>query len=241
MSTSAVLERPLGFLTLERPFRHAGSVLDPTEQTGRVTRSAARPPLGKGAPRGGMSDQRKRPPDLLPRIASGDGTAVEACLQRYSPLVWSLARRMWKEVTAVEDVVQEIFIEIWKSAARFDASKASETTFIATIARRRIIDRRRRISSAPPQEGMEEREMPVEEEGFERIDIGDEALRARAALDQLKPEQRRVILMSVVDGLTHQEVAQATGLPLGTVKSHIRRGLDKAAQLLRAPRGEGAS
>ena len=72
------------------------------------------------------------------------------------------------------------------------------------------------------------------DESLEQVDVSDEARLAREALDQLRPEQRKVILMSVVDGLTHPEIASKTGLPLGTVKSHIRRGLDKAAQLVRS-------
>jgi len=174
--------------------------------------------------------------DLLPLIAKGDSEAVSACLKRYSPLVWSLAKKLWNDVAAIEDVVQEIFIDVWKSAARFDPSKASETTFIATIARRRVIDRRRRAGSAPVQEAIEETTVSAHDPGLAEVDMGDDARRAKEVLEQLKPDHRRVILMNVVEGLTHNEIASATGLPLGTVKSHIRRGLDKAATLLRAPR-----
>jgi RNA polymerase sigma-70 factor (ECF subfamily) len=76
-----------------------------------------------------------------------------------------------------------------------------------------------------------------EEAGFEHVDLGDEARRARAALEKLKPAPRRVLLMSVVDGLTHAEIVTATGLPLGTVKSHIRRGLEQTAEFLRPSKG----
>jgi len=175
--------------------------------------------------------------DLLPQIASGDSRAVGQCLERYSPLVWSLAKKLWSDIATIEDVVQEIFIEVWRCADRFDATKASETTFIATIARRRVIDRRRRAARAPVQEAVEEATVSAEEPGFAEVDLVDEARVAREALSELKPDQRRVILMSVVDGLTHQEIATATGMPLGTVKSHIRRGLDKAAKALRSKRG----
>jgi RNA polymerase sigma-70 factor (ECF subfamily) len=171
---------------------------------------------------------------LLPRIANGDPDAVGACLQRYSALVWSLARKFWTDVATIEDVVQEIFIELWRCADRYDPQKASEATFIATIARRRMIDRRRRTSRAPSTEDVMDQEIGERDESLDHVEISDEARLAREALDQLRPEQRKVILMSVVDGLTHPEIASKTGLPLGTVKSHIRRGLDKAAQLVRS-------
>ena len=88
---------------------------------------------------------------ILHRITQGDQTAVQDCLKKYGGLVWSLARRMSANTDDAEDAVQEIFIDVWKNAARFDESQSSETTFIAMIARRRLIDRlrytNRRISA----------------------------------------------------------------------------------------------
>jgi RNA polymerase sigma-70 factor (ECF subfamily) len=184
-----------------------------------------------------MRQVEPNPDDLLPRVARGEADAVQACIARYSALVWSLARRLTRDVAAVEDLVQEIFIDIWKSAGRFDSRQASETTFIATIARRRVIDQQRKSGRAPDLEVVDESSASSEEAGFEHVDLGDEARRARAALERLKPDQRRVILMSVVDGLTHAEIVTATGLPLGTVKSHIRRGLEQTAEFLCPSKG----
>ncbi|MFT5286196.1 MAG: RNA polymerase sigma factor (sigma-70 family) [Planctomycetota bacterium] len=174
---------------------------------------------------------------LLCRIANGDADAVGTCLERYGAMVWSLVRKAWKDVSTIEDLVQEIFIDVWKSAERFDPEKASEATFIATIARRRVIDRRRRISRVPEHELIEQNDFAREDDELSNVDLGDEAQLAREALAELKPDQRRVILMSVVDGLTHHEIAAETGIPLGTVKSHIRRGLDQTAHRLRSARG----
>ncbi len=182
---------------------------------------------------------------LLPRIAAGDAGAVHQCLERYSPLVWSVARKFWGDLATLEDLVQEIFIDVWKSAGRFDPQKASESTFITTIARRRMIDRRRRAGNAPRTEPVEEVPIEVHDAGLASVDTKDEASLVRKALQTLKPDQRKVILMSVVDGLTHPEISKATGIPLGTVKSHIRRGLSQTAQTLREQRattnGEGSS
>ncbi|MBL8858334.1 MAG: RNA polymerase sigma factor [Planctomycetes bacterium] len=170
---------------------------------------------------------------LLPRIARGEADAVQACIDRYGPLVWSLAKRMNRDVTTLEDVVQDIFIAIWKNAGSYDPKLGSESTFIATIARRKVIDQHRKKQRAPKQEPIEEASIVGEDAGLEGVDLGDDARRAREVLRQLKPEQRSLILMSVVQGLTHQEIANRTDIPLGTIKSHIRRGLERAAQLLR--------
>lgn len=180
-----------------------------------------------------------REPGVLERIAAGDPDAVQDCLSRYGAMVWSLAGRAWPDAATVEDLVQEIFIDVWKSAERFDSSKASEATFIATIARRRVIDRRRREGRTPDPESIDDVDPADGSDDLQHVDLGDEASLAREALAELRPEQRRVILMSVVDGLTHQEIAAATGIPLGTVKSHIRRGLERTADRLRGSDGGG--
>ena len=175
---------------------------------------------------------------LLPRIARGEADAVQACIDRYSPLVWSLARRMSRDVSTLEDVVQDIFIAIWKNAGSFDSKLGSESTFIATIARRKVIDSHRRTLRTPQFEPVDETSIIGEDTGLASVDLGDDTRRAREVLKQLKPEQRSLILMSVVQGLTHQEIATRTNTPLGTIKSHIRRGLERAAQLLRPSDGE---
>jgi len=82
--------------------------------------------------------------DVLPRLAAGDPKAAEECLDRYGSLVWSLARRHTRNAADAEDAVQDVFLDLWKNAERFDASRASEAAFITMIARRRLIDRLRR-------------------------------------------------------------------------------------------------
>jgi len=188
-----------------------------------------------------MKASQHEPTLLLPRIARGEADAVQACIDRYSPLVWTLAKRMTRDMATLDDVVQDVFIAIWKNAASFDPKLGTEATFIATIARRKVIDRHRRTMRAPKLEPVEESTVVGEDAGLADIDLGDDVRRAREVLDQLKPKQRELILMSVVQGLTHQEIATTTGTPLGTIKSHIRRGLERAAQLLRPTEGEASS
>ena len=87
---------------------------------------------------------------VLQPIASGDPAAVRECLDQYGALVWSLARRLSRTAADAEDATQEIFLDIWRSAGRFDASQGSDRVFIAIIARRRLIDRLRKTTAEPP-------------------------------------------------------------------------------------------
>jgi RNA polymerase sigma-70 factor (ECF subfamily) len=158
----------------------------------------------------------------------------------YGGLVWSLARRLSQSAADAEDATQEIFLDIWKSAARYEARLGSEAVFVTTIARRRLIDRLRARKRRPPTEEFDE-EAVAAEPVFDPPDSGplaaETALAARA-LAQLGEAERQVLLMGIVDGMTHSEIATATGKPLGTVKTHMRRGLNKIRLLLDEPAPE---
>lgn len=162
---------------------------------------------------------------ILQRIASGDRAAVQDCLDKYGGLVWSIARKMLRNADDAEDAVQEIFIDVWKNAAKFDASQASETTFIAMIARRRLIDRIRFANRRIAAESLEDVTAQPEVRSDREMQVCIEAKEAAEALKTLRPEQRQVLQLSIVQGMSQQEIADATGMPLGTVKTHARRGL----------------
>ncbi len=166
----------------------------------------------------------------LVRIASGDPTAVADCMKKFSGLVWSLVRSKLGNSAEAEDLTQEIFVEIWKSAGRFNPEAGSESVFIATIARRRIIDRLRFLGRRPETEEFDETSAIGQTKGMEQIAV--DAERAHAALQNLREDQRDLILMGVVEGMTHSEIATATGKPLGTVKTQMRRGLAKVRAML---------
>lgn len=167
---------------------------------------------------------------LLQRIASGDISAVQACIDRYAGLVWSLTRRMSLNGADAEDAVQEIFVELWRNAFRFDPEVASETAFVAMIARRRLIDRRRRMARQRDRAPLEDvSPVGAESPAAER---GEEVLVALRAIEELSAEQQRVLRLSLLQGLSHEKIASATGLPLGTVKTHARRGLLRIRELL---------
>lgn len=171
---------------------------------------------------------------LLPRVANGDPAAVRDCIARYGGLVWSLARRLSPSLTDAEDAVQEIFVDLWRSAARFDAAIASEVAFIAVVARRRLIDRRRRSQRRPETEPLSEGRGAVAGEEHAQMELCGEAAIAAKALAQLRPEQREVLLLAAYHGLSHEEIAGALGMPLGTVKAHARRGLLRVREILQA-------
>lgn len=167
---------------------------------------------------------------VLPRIAAGEPAAVADCIARYGGLVWSLARRFLGNPADAEDAVQDVFIELWKNAARYDPARSSEPTYITMIARRRLIDRKRKAGRTPALQPLPDE--PPGVRGTDRIEVEDEAAKAAAVLGELRDDERRVIQMAVYQGLTHEEIAAATGLPVGTVKTHIRRGLIRVRERL---------
>ncbi|MCA8954132.1 MAG: sigma-70 family RNA polymerase sigma factor [Planctomycetes bacterium] len=175
---------------------------------------------------------------LLSDIAAGDPAAVDAFLKRYSGTVWGLARRFCGSTEDAEDATQEIFVDVWRSAERYDPGVASELTFLMTIARRRLIDRARRKGRRPATALLED-PTTVPAPAEDRVEVDDEVRRAQQALAQLKPEQQEVLGLALGQGRTHQEISSAIGIPLGTVKSHARRGLIRLREMLGANPPEG--
>ncbi|MEO6596101.1 MAG: sigma-70 family RNA polymerase sigma factor [Planctomycetota bacterium] len=169
---------------------------------------------------------------LLSQIAAGEPAAVEAFLKRHTNMVWGLSRRFCRSAEDAEDATQEIFVEVWKSAARYDASVGSEVTFLMTIARRRLIDRVRRQGRRPAAELLDDAGTIAAASTQDAVEVQDEVQRAKQALAQLRPEQREVLDLALGHGRTHQEISAAIGIPLGTVKSHARRGLIRLREML---------
>lgn len=207
-------------------------------------RRLAAPAPGDGAPvLPHAAAPESRP--VLPDVAGGDRAAVARCMARYGSLVWSIARRLSPTAADAEDATQEVFLDLWRSAARFDPQRGSEPLFVAMIARRRLIDRLRSMRPRLDNEiaGLDEWTQQVPLDGA-RADRAAEAAIARAVLETLPVEQRRVIDLSIVHGLSHAEIASQVGMPLGTVKTLVRRGLIKVRQALGVgadAAGEGAA
>jgi RNA polymerase sigma factor (sigma-70 family) len=179
----------------------------------------------------GIAPATVNEPLLLQRVAAGERMAMEQCLARFAPLVWSAARRFLGTSPEAEDAVQEIFIELWRKADRYEPALGSETTFVMTLARRRLLDVRRRWSRRPELTPLEEVEEPAQAPA-EGSAADDESAQALAVLRALPQEQQQVLELSLRDGCTHSEIASQLALPLGTVKTLLRRGLLRIRQAL---------
>jgi len=169
---------------------------------------------------------------VLARIAKGDPRAVRECIDEFGGLVWAIARRMLRNSADAEDAVQEIFTDIWRSAGRYDPAQGTEKVFITTIARRRLIDRMRRIGAQPATETEEALEVLEWADPGTRAEVATEAEQAARAVARLRPDQQKVIELGLLRGMTHSEIAEALDMPLGTVKTQMRRGLIQVREMM---------
>jgi RNA polymerase sigma-70 factor, ECF subfamily len=170
------------------------------------------------------ADSKGISPDaiLVSAIRSGDQSAMASLYDRYSSIVYSVALRLLGDTGAAEDVLQDVFMQLWRNPGLFDSSRGSLGGWLAVIARNRAIDalRKRR-----PENDIEDVVISVE------TDLASEADRARAAekvrtlLGSMPAPQRAALEMAYFEGLTHTEIAAKTGEPLGTIKTRIRAGL----------------
>jgi RNA polymerase sigma-70 factor (ECF subfamily) len=179
--------------------------------------------------------------DLMQLVARNDARAFELVYERHSGASFSLAYRMVGKRSAAEDVVQEAFLNLWRSGARYERTRGSVRTWILGIVHHRAIDSLRRATVHDKRrtgdEGIAERlEAP------ERTDVEaarrDEAQTVRAAMDTLPAEQCQVIELAYFGGFSHSEIAEMLEAPIGTVKGRMRLGLEKMRNSLVA-RGTG--
>ncbi len=162
--------------------------------------------------------------NILQRVASGESRAMNLCINQYGNLVWAIARRYIKDHSEAEDLVQEVFTEIWKKAGSFDPAIASESTFVGLIARRRAIDFLRRLGRRPDFESLAAvSSLPDPSPQNSSIICDPETV--KTTLAKLPDDTRQLFSLFFEDGFTHPEIAERTGLPLGTVKTRLRRGL----------------
>lgn len=178
---------------------------------------------------------------ILNRIAAGDTSAVRDSLDEYGDLVWRLAhRRLGGRVADIEDAVQEVFIEVWLKAKAFDPAKGSEAAFVVTVAHRRIIDLQRRGAARDRADKHASLEMPAslrpENAPSDEIDKADLAIEFK----KLPSDEASAIWLAIHRGMTHRQISEATGTPVGTIKTRLRRGLARLYQRVVAPAAEPA-
>ncbi|RKH65471.1 RNA polymerase sigma factor [Corallococcus aberystwythensis] len=176
--------------------------------------------------------------DLLKQVALGDAAAMRGVYARCSARAFAIAVRLLPTRADAEEVLQETFLEVWRRAREFDPARGGLETWVTTIARTRAIDRLRSLGTVSRMvDGVAQQPPPVSATPPSPDDAASQAqeqARVRAAMAQLPPEQREVVLLAYFDGWSQSEIAQRTGQPLGTVKTRARLALEKLAVLLEA-------
>jgi RNA polymerase sigma-70 factor, ECF subfamily len=169
--------------------------------------------------------------NLLSMVERGDEYAMASLYDRYSKIVYSVALRVLRDPASAEDVLQEIFMQIWRNPEGFVATRGSLGGWLAVVARNRSIDalRRRR-----PTEQVEEIALASPYNLADEAERNSMMEKARSVIHQLPSEQRKTLEMAFFDGLTHSEIAEMTGDPLGTVKTRIRSALSALRKAFKA-------
>jgi len=176
--------------------------------------------------------QRLADEDLMPLVERKDPRAFEIVYDRHGGAAFSLAYRMVGNRSAAEDITQEAFLSLWRSGARYDRARGSVRTWLLGIVRNRAIDLLRRSVMQAPAISFDD-EISADKRPSSSVETDVEALRREAArevrgvLSELPGDQMRVIELAYFGGLTHSQIADTLGMPLGTVKGRMRLGMEK--------------
>jgi len=185
---------------------------------------------------------------LMAAIAAADSSALGELYDRHAPALLAICIRLLRDRGEAEDVLVEVFWEIWERGQRYEAKRASPLAYLATVARSRALDRlrRRRLEGRVRLAAQDWATLAAQSSGS--VDApgpladtlaSEQRRRVRVALDALAPAQRQVVELSFLDGLSHSEIAEQLGAPLGTVKTWIQKGLVHLRDVLRLQYGEG--
>lgn len=168
---------------------------------------------------------------LLRRVRRGEETAMAALFDRYSKVVYSVALRVLRDPAAAEDVLQEVFMQIWRNPDGFEATRGSLGGWLAVVSRNRSIDALRRKR---PVDQIDDLALASNYNLANEAERDSMMEKARGIILHLPIEQRKTLEMAFFDGLTHTEIAEMTGDPLGTVKTRIRSALASLRKALTA-------
>jgi RNA polymerase sigma-70 factor (ECF subfamily) len=165
--------------------------------------------------------------ELLTRVARGDHRAFEELYEKVSGPVYGLVRRVLRDPAQAEEVTQEVLLELWRTAARYDPARGGALPWILTLAHRRAVDRVRSARAAGERERRAARraDTPAFDQVAEEVESGLEREWVRRCLGRLTDLQRQAVTLAYYDGHTYREVARRLSVPLGTVKSRMRDGL----------------
>jgi RNA polymerase sigma-70 factor (ECF subfamily) len=167
---------------------------------------------------------------LVRAVADGDLEAFRALYDRYGRMVNAVAYRVVNDKQLAEECVQDVFVELWRSARRFDPTRARASTWLCAIARNRALDAVRSRGRRPvPQADVEP--AGSSPDTVELVAAADQAIHVAEVMATLNPAQLEVVQLAYFDGLSHSEIATSLGLPMGTVKSRLRLALDRLRPL----------
>ena len=167
------------------------------------------------------------PDDLLVRVAGGDQAAFSELYDQLAGRVLGLVVRLLRDRAQSEEVTQEVFLEVWQQAAKFDRGRGSAASWVLTMAHRRAVDRVRAAQSAHDRDtrvGIRDHETAFDQV-TESVEIRIEHERVSRALARLTEFQRQAVTMAYYGGYSHSEMSEILGVPLGTVKTRLRDGM----------------
>lgn len=174
---------------------------------------------------------------LLQRVGAGDRTAFAELYDRFSQVLFAAAYRILNEREAAEDVLQDVFLQIWEKAPLYDSSRGKPLTWAITLTRNKAIDRLRANQRRHRLRDEMEKEAGTDErlddhDSLQAVDLIEKGGLVRTALQNLPKEQRQAIELAFFSGLTQAEIAEQLGEPLGTIKARIRRGMMKLREVI---------
>ncbi len=171
-----------------------------------------------------LADSNQKPSDLslVARIRAGDESAMAQLYDRYSSIVYAVALRVLGDTGAAEDVLQDVFLQLWRRPSQFDSTRGQMAAWLSVIARNRAIDRLRQRT---PDTDLEDVVLSVQPDLEGEAERSRVMQKVRGVLASMPVPQRSALEMAYFEGLTHSEIASRTGEPLGTVKTRIRSGL----------------
>lgn len=170
------------------------------------------------------------------RLAGGDEDALSILYDRYSGMLMALVQRIVRDPADSEEIVQRVFMQAWKQADRYDPTRSSVSTWLVLIGRSRAIDliRSRKVKDRTLEAVKQERKgQYTSNEGGERVWLQERREKLQGAMDDLPPEQREILEMAFFRGMTQREIAETTGIPLGTVKTRSLLAMKKMRVALR--------